>query len=48
MKVISNTFNIIFVILAFLMLISGDYEMCVLTCIMAGIVRIENKLEEKK
>lgn len=48
MKLIAIIFEIIFMILAFLLLVCGDYEMSVLACIMSGIVRIENKLEEKK
>lgn len=41
-------FEAIFIILALLMLLNGEYEMSALACISAGIVRIEDKLENGK
>lgn len=48
MSIRAIIFKIIFTILAFLLLLNGEHEMCVLACIYARVISIEDKLEGKK
>lgn len=48
MKIIAIIFDTIFTILALLLFLDGEYEMSILSCVLARLVRIEYKLGERK
>lgn len=48
MEIRTIIFEIIYTVLAFLLLLNGDYEMSVLAVILGKLTRIEDKLERKR